>query len=63
METRHLSVKESAHQLIDLLPDNASWDDVMYELMVREEIELGMADSMAGNITPVDDVRKEYGLD
>ena len=58
-----VSVKEAAHQLIDLLPDNASWDDVMYELMVRKEIELGMADSMAGRVTLVEDVRKEYGLD
>jgi len=63
MESGTSNFKETAHRLIDLLPDNASWDDLMYELMVRREIELGMADSLAGKVTPVADVRREFGLD
>ena len=32
------NVKAHAREIIDRLPDSASWDDVMYELYVREAI-------------------------
>jgi hypothetical protein len=54
--------KQAAHQLIDKLPDNATWDDVVYEMVTRREIELGLADSDANRTTPVEDVIKEFGL-
>jgi hypothetical protein len=54
--------KQVAHQLIDKLPDNATWDDVVYEMVTRREIELGLADSDANRTTPVEDVIKEFGL-
>jgi hypothetical protein len=54
--------KQAAHQLIDKLPENATWDDVVYEVVARREIEKGLADSDANRITPVEDVAKEFGL-
>jgi hypothetical protein len=54
--------KQAAHQLIDKLPDDATWDDVVYEMVARREIELGLADSDANRTTPVEDVIKEFGL-
>lgn len=54
--------KDDAHKLIEQLPANATWEDLMHELYVRETIEKGMADSQAGNITNVADIRKKYGL-
>ena len=57
-----ISVKKTAHELIDNLPDNASWDDVLYEMLIRKEIELGLADSEDGRVTAVEDIREEYGL-
>tara|TARA_R110000782_G_scaffold127183_6_gene218751 strand:+ start:2088 stop:2282 length:195 start_codon:yes stop_codon:yes gene_type:complete len=57
------SIKQAAHQLIDQLPDNADWDDIMYEMAVRKEIEKGLNDSNAGRTTPVEDVMKEFGVD
>ena len=54
--------KQAAHQLIDKLPDNATWDDVVYEMVTRREIELGLADSDANRTTLVEDVIKEFGL-
>lgn len=54
--------KQAAHQLIDKLPDNATWDDVVYEMVTRREIELGLADSDANRTTPVEDVIKEFDL-
>ena len=51
------TIKEEAHRLIDTLPDEATWDDVMYRLYVRQSVEQGLADSDADRVTPVEDVR------
>jgi len=56
------NLKQAAHQLIDKLPENATWDDVVYEMVTRREIELGLADSEANCTTPVEDVAKEFDL-
>lgn len=54
--------KEEAHKLIDQLPDNATWDDLMHEIYVREAIERGLEDSKAGKTKDVAEVRGKYGL-
>ncbi len=58
-----LDIKETAHQLIDQLPDGSTWNDAIYEMVVRREIELGLEDSESNSISSVEDIRKEYGLD
>lgn len=60
METT--SVKEEARRLVDQLPDNSTWDDLMHEIYVRQSIEKGLADSQAGRTTSVEDVREKFGL-
>lgn len=54
--------KEEAHKLIDQMPPNATWDDLMHKIYVREAIEKGMADSNAGRTLDVKEVRAKYGL-
>lgn len=54
--------KEQAHKLIDRMPANATWDDLMHEIYVREAIERGLTDSMAGRTKDVKDVRAKYSL-
>jgi hypothetical protein len=54
--------KEEAHKLVDRLPDNATWDDLMHEIYVRETIERGLADSRSGRTKSVQEVRAKYGL-
>jgi hypothetical protein len=54
--------KEEAHKLIDQLPANATWDDLMHEIYVREAIEKGLEDSKAGRTKDVAEIRKKYGL-
>jgi predicted transcriptional regulator len=56
------NIKEEARRLIENLPDDSTWEDLMYQIYVRESIESGLADSEAGRITDVEDVRKEFGL-
>ena len=56
------AVKQTAHQIIDQLPTDATWDDVVYRVVECREIELGLADSKAGRTTSVEDVMKEFDI-
>ena len=56
------TIKQKAHQLLDKLPDSASWEDVMYRIYVRQAIAAGIKDSDQGHTTDVSEVRKRFGL-
>ena len=56
------SVKKAAHQLIDQLPDDVSWDELAYRMAVRASIERGLADAEAGRIVSQEDIEKEFGV-
>ena len=62
MSTSAQSIKQVAHQVIDQLPEEASWKDLIYELSVMQDIEEGLADSDAGRVVDNATVRKEFGL-
>lgn len=57
------STKRQAHELIDTLPDSATWEDVAYEVELRASIERGLADSDAGRVVAVEDLLKELGIE
>lgn len=56
------NIKQEARKLIDKLPENSTWDDLMYQIYVRQTIEAGLVDSKAGKITSVEEVRRKFGL-
>ena len=56
------NIKQEAHRLIEQLPETATWDDLMYEIYVRQAIEAGLADSEAGRTLDVQEVRAKFGL-
>jgi predicted transcriptional regulator len=56
------NVKEEARRLVENLPEDVTWDDLMYQIYVRQTIEAGLADSEAGRVIEVEDVRKRFGL-
>ena len=56
------TVKEEARRLIERLPDDSTWDDLMHEIFVRQTIESGLADSEAGRVQHMDDMRKRFGF-
>ena len=56
------NLKEEARRLIERLPDNATWDDLMHEIYVRQAIEAGLEDSRAGRVSNIEDVRARLGL-
>ena len=51
------NIKEEARRLLDKLPEEITWDDIMHEIYVRQAIEAGLNDSKAGRTTPVEHVR------
>ena len=55
-------IKSDAHRMIDGLPDDATWDDVMYRVYVRQCIEAGVEDADAGRVVDVEQVRRRFGL-
>jgi len=56
------NVKSEAIRLVEKLPDNVTWDDLMHEIYVRQSIEAGLADSKAGKTIDVTAVRERFGL-
>lgn len=54
------NAKETAKQLIDQMPEDASLNDIMYELYVKQKIERGMQASRDGDITPHNEVKTRY---
>ena len=56
------NVKDEARRLIEKSPDGLTWDDLMHEIYVRQAIEAGLADSEAGKVTDVTEVRARFGL-
>lgn len=53
-------IKEEAKKLIDKLPDQATWDDIMYEFYVKKKIELGLKAAEEGRITSHEDVKRRF---
>lgn len=49
--------KQAAKELIDHLPDQASWDDIMYELYVKQKIEAGLKAVAEGRTVPHEEVK------
>jgi len=55
-------VKEEARRLVENLPEDVTWDGLMYQIYVRQNIEAGLADSEADRVIEVEEVRKGFGL-
>jgi hypothetical protein len=56
------NIKDEAKRLLEKLPDDLTWDDLMHEIYVRQSIEAGLADSKAGKSVEVAEVRERFGL-
>lgn len=54
-------VKSAARETLDSLPEDTTWDEVIYRLYVRQKIEADLADAEAGNLIPTDEVRRRLG--
>ena len=52
------SAKEKVRQLIERLPDTATFDDIMYEYYMRQKIEAGLKAVNEGRTIPHDEAKK-----
>lgn len=56
------NLREELHTLANRLPEAATLDDVIYELILHREIERGLDEVKAGQVIPIEELRKRYGL-
>ena len=52
------TAKESARNIIDRLPDQATWEDIMYELYVKQKIEAGLKAVEEGRTIPHEEMKR-----
>jgi predicted transcriptional regulator len=57
-ETTMNIVKKEAKKLIDKLPDNATRDDIMYELYVKKKIAGGLKAAEEGRVVSHEEAKK-----
>ena len=60
--TQGKDVKSAARELVDSLPDDATWDDLMYRVYVRQAMDAGRQDAAEGRLVDVAEVRRRFGL-
>lgn len=52
--------KEEARRLIEKLPEQATWDDIMYEFYVRKKLEVALKAADEGRVVPHEEVKKRF---
>ncbi len=56
------NIKQEAHRLVENLEEDATWDDLMYQIYVRQAVDAGLEDSQAGRTIDVEEIRAKLGL-
>jgi hypothetical protein len=51
-------VKEEAKKLIDQLPDQATWDDILYEFYVKKKLAVALKAAEEGRVVSHKDAKK-----
>lgn len=54
-----MTTKDLVRKLLDRLPDDASLEDVQYQLYVLQKIRAGEEDIVAGRTVPHDEVMRD----
>jgi hypothetical protein len=57
------TVKEEAREVLDTLPDDATWDQVVYAMEFRMKVLKGLADARAGRVHTMAEVSERLGFD
>lgn len=55
-------IKKELENMVQDLPENAQWEDVMYKIYVWQSIEQGLKDSRAGRSLTHEEIKKKYQL-
>ncbi|HKH43174.1 MAG TPA: hypothetical protein VKM72_00770 [Thermoanaerobaculia bacterium] len=54
------AIKEEARKVIEDLPEDATWDDLMYKLYVRQKIEAGLRAADEGRVLFHEQVKQRF---
>ena len=54
------TVKQIVQDIVDHLPEQATLDDAMYRLYVRQKLEHALEAAEQGQVTSQDDMEKRY---
>jgi predicted transcriptional regulator len=54
------ALKQAAHELVNQLPETATWRDLAYEIDLRRKLEEGLRDLDEGRIIAHEDVRRRF---
>lgn len=54
------TVKEEARELIDSLPDQATWDDLMYTFYIRKKVDAGLDAAQKGDVVSHEEVKQRF---
>ena len=54
------TVKEEARRLVEQLPDDATWEDLQYQIYFRQAVQAGLADSHAGRVVPLAEAKRQF---
>jgi predicted transcriptional regulator len=52
------NAKDAARQIIEHMPDQATWDDIMYEFYVMQKIETGLKAADEGHTISHEEVKR-----
>jgi len=54
--------KNEANKIVDQMPPNVTWDNLMCEIYVREAVECGLVDSKACRTKDVQNIRAKFSV-
>ncbi len=54
------TMKEEARNLVEHLPEHATWDDLMYQIYVRQKISAGIDAGREGRVCAHDEVKQRF---
>jgi predicted transcriptional regulator len=57
-----MSVKEQARMLVEALPEESTWEDLMQEIYVHESIQRGLEDGRAGRTRTSEEIRSRFQI-
>ncbi len=60
MGTSAENIKQTAHQLIEQLPDNATWEDMIKKMQYCRAVEVGQRAAEQGEYASQEEVRETF---
>lgn len=56
------SIKDASNEVITRLPSEATWNDLMYELYVKQKIEAGLQAAAEGRVVSHEEVKQRFTI-